>query len=208
MPETTQINVKLPVPMKKEWENYLENNDEATSISHLVRLAVSREINEETRRPTEVELDSDDVELDVNIEGVERRLDEMENTLHEVRDTVTAMETGQLADEDQIEDIADRVYDTIPRRTSKRMDDGPELSPREIADELVQDAVTYLDERNKTHEDLADEQNFDYGLVDVYQEYFGVNDYVMQQVLDRVEQMSSRVHVHTDFQNPVVFEVE
>lgn len=207
MPETTQVNVKLPVPMKRDWEDYVEESEEATSISHLVRLAVQREINDEAR-PAEVEVAAEDVELEVDIEGVERRLDEMEETLAEVRDTVSAMETGQLADEDQIEDIANRVYDTLPRRKAQRMEDGPELTPRELAHELVDDAVTYLEERNKTVEDLAEDRNFEYGLIDVYQEYFGVNDYVMSKVMERVEQMSSRVHVFTDFQNSVVFEVE
>lgn len=207
MPETTQVNVKLPVPMKRDWEDYVEESEEATSISHLVRLAVQREINDEAR-PAEVEVAAEDVELEVDIEGVERRLDEMEETLAEVRDTVSAMETGQLADEDQIEDIANRVYDTLPRRKAQRMEDGPKLTPRELAHELVDDAVTYMEERNRTVEDLAEDQNFEYGLIDVYQEYFGVNDYVMSKVMERVEQMSSRVHVFTDFQNSVVFEVE
>lgn len=206
MADTTQVNVKLPVSMKRDWEDYVEENEAATSVSHLIRLAVQREISDEARGATEVELDSDEVDVDVELDGIHRRLDEMEDTLTEVRDTVNAMETGRLADENQIEEIADRIYDTMPRRTTERINDAPDLRPREVAHQLLNNARIEFEDRDRSIEDLAQAQNWDYGLVPVYQEYFGINDYEMQKALERVQDYSSRVHVIDDLRYTVVFE--
>lgn len=208
MPDTTQVNVKLPVSQKREWEAYVEENEEATSLSHLIRLSVQRQINDETRGSAEVDLAADDLDVDVELDSVHSRLDQMEDTLAEVRDTVTAMETGQLADEDQIKEIADRIYGTIPRRSSQMMEDTPELQPREVAQDLVQEAREWMELHDYDLDDLAEGQNWDYGLVEAYRRYFNVNDYTMQRALERVEQMSSRVHVVTSEEYDVVFELE
>lgn len=201
---TTQVNVKLPVSMKRDWEDYVEENEEATSVSHLIRLAVQREINDEARDATEVQLDSGEVDVDVELDGVHRRLDAMEDTLTEVRDTVSAMETGRLADEDQIEEIADRIYDTMPKFTPKG--DNGEMNPRTVAKQLVKDADSQMGNRDQTPQDLAKNQDFEYGILPVYKEYFGVNDYEIQKAIERVQQYSSRVHVFDDFKYTVIFE--
>jgi hypothetical protein len=208
MPDTTQVNVKLPVSQKREWETYVEENEEATSLSHLIRLSVQREINDESRRSPDVDLAADELDVDVELDSVHRRLDEFEETLAEVRDTVTAMETGQLADEDQIKEIADRIYETLPRRSAHTMEDAPELQPREVAQDLVQGAREWMKLHDCDLDDLSESQNWDFGLIEAYKRHFNVNDYTIQRVLERVEQMSSRVHVVTSEEYDVVFEME
>lgn len=201
--DTTQVNVKLPISMKQDWDDYVEDSEEVTSLSHLIRLAVQREINDE--HTTAVDVDAVDIELD----DVTQRLDTLEETLAEVRDTVTAMETGRLADEDQIEEIADRVYDTMPRRSSEAfLEDASDYTPRDIAQDLVEEARWQMEDFGSSIEQMANEQNWEYGLVEVYKEYFGVSDYEMQRALEQVQQYSSRVHVVDDYEFTVVFELE
>lgn len=206
MPDTTQVNVKLPVAMKREWEDYVEETEEATSVSHLIRLAVQREISDESRGAADVELSSEKVDVDVELDSVHTRLDQMENTLTEVRDTVTAMETGRIADEEQIEEIADRIYDTMPQRTTERIEDAPDLRPREVAEQLVDDARDWMEMHNSDVDGLAESQNWDYGVVEAYRRYFGVDDYTMKRAIEQVQQYSSRVHHVDTLEYDVIFE--
>lgn len=86
MPDTTQVNVKLPVSMKKDWEEYVEDNEEATSISHLIRLSVQREINDESRGS--VDVSADDLDVDVDVTPLEDRMAAVEDTLEELTERV------------------------------------------------------------------------------------------------------------------------
>lgn len=207
MADTTQVNVKLPVDQKREWEDYVEENEEATSLSHLIRLSVQREINGESKAG-DIEVAGDELDLDLNLDSVHSRLDQMESTLTEVSDTVSAMETGRLADEDQIEEIADRIYDTMPRRATESTKDAPDLRPREVADQLVENVHNWMEMHGADVSDLADKQNWDYGLVEAYRLYFNVDNYTMQRVLERVQEYSSRVHYVDTLEYDVIFEEE
>lgn len=201
---STQVNVKLPLSQKRNWEQYVEGNEEATSLSHLIRLAVEREIGE-SQPSNQSGIDPDEMDLTVDLEPVEQRLNQIENTLDRFIDVVEAIETEQIADEDEIEQIADEIYDTMPRIYGER--DGVQMSPEDMAyAELIEYIDHQLEEQGKSIRELVQNENF-HGLVEAYQRYFDADNYTMQKALDRVEQYSARVHVVDDWEYTVVFEI-
>ncbi|RLM47488.1 hypothetical protein DVK00_02980 [Haloarcula sp. Atlit-47R] len=208
MPESTQVNVKLPLKMKRDWEDYIEESDEATSLSHLIRLSVQREISDENRGPTIDGLDLDDATIDVDIDGVHDRLDEMQDVLDEVRSTVSSMESGQIADPEQIEAITERMYDTMPRRSLDPLGGGVEMQPHEVAQELLESARQTMEGQGWGIDDMAERQNFDYGLLSVYKAHYSVGNYEIEQAIERVQQYSERIHVVRDFEHTIIFEAE
>lgn len=208
MTDTTQMNVKLPVSQKREWENYVEENEEATSLSHLIRLSVQREIDDDHHGepvPTEgLELEADDVS--VELDSVHSRLDEIERAVEDVDAKLGALEAGQLVDTEDIEKLADKVYDALPR--VERPETGSVGEPRDVAQEFVADANHYMDAHDCSVPDLADRGELDFGLLPVFRRYFEASEYEMQQALGHVEEYSPRVRVVDDFQYTVVFEFE
>lgn len=204
--KSAQVNVKISQSMKSEWEDYVEETEEATSLSHLIRLAVQRKVNDEHLAPTSdaVELTSDDLDVTVETERIERRLDTIEDVVRDVSQKVDTLESGQLADEDEIRELADDLYDALPTIEYAR----PGVkTPTETARELVMDAKARMEHEGVTVRELAENEEFEYGLVPVFQRYFDVSEYEMQQALDVVDQYSSRVHVVDEFEYTVVFEL-
>ncbi|SNZ12301.1 hypothetical protein [Natronoarchaeum philippinense] len=207
MAETTQVNVKVPVSMKQDWEKYIEEHEEATSLSHLIRLSVQREVSGE--RGSNVDIDPEDVELDVDVDftQLESKIDNIDSKLDELRSAVHSLEAAELTDTEDVQEIADKIYDTMPRRSAETESRERDLSPREIARMKIIDDVEMRMDRGQSLKDFAEQENF-YGLVEAYKLYFETDDYTMQRALERVQEYSSRVHVVDDLEYTVVFEQE
>ncbi|WP_276270893.1 hypothetical protein [Haloarcula litorea] len=207
MAETTQVNVKVPVSMKQDWEEYIEEHEEATSLSHLIRLSVQREVSDE--RGANVDIDPEDVELDVDVDftQLESKIDNIDSKLDELRSAVHSLEAAELTDTEDVQEIADKIYDTMPRRSAETESRERDLSPREIAQMKIIEDVEMRMDRGQSLKDFAEQENF-YGLVEAYKLYFEADDYTMQRALERVQEYSSRVHVVNDLEYKVVFEQE
>ncbi len=205
MPETTQVNLKLPISQKRDWEQYVDETEEATSLSHLIRLSVEREISDEHQ--STFEADTSDLDVQIETETIERRLDSLENIVREISGKIDALETSQLADTDEVQEIADFIYDTIPRRSAEVEHRDGEMTPEEIAQTRILEDVKMRLKKGVTIKDLAEDETF-FGLVKAYKIHFDADDYTMQRALERVQEYSSRVHVIDDLEHSIVFEIE
>jgi len=206
--KTTQVNVKLPLSQKREWEQYVEESEETTSLSHLIRLSVEREINDEriAGGDGEIGIDGEELDLDVDVTPIEERLTEVEGTLDRLIDAVESIETKEIADEEEIERISDEIFDTMPRIYEER--DGHEVSPSDMAAmELIPRIERKIEEQGRSIRELVQNETF-HGWVEAYQRYFDVDNYTMKKALERVQQYSTRVHVVDDYEYRVVFEID
>lgn len=191
-----QLNIKIDEERKDEWREHADESPEVTSMSHLIRLAVEREIADEHS----VESTGDhDIELDPLVQ----RLEEMDETISTVSAQVSALETGQIADSEEIDEVADRLYDIIPRR---------EIDEREsavsAARDFVEDADYFFSKKDAGFDELAEEEpEMGYGIVEAYRRMFDIDEYEMEQAIDRLDDYSSRVEHVTATEYDVLFEV-
>jgi len=196
MGEKKQLNIRIGEEKKEEWCEYAEESAEYTSLSHLMRLAVEREI-------AGIHSPEPGQEGDVDLSPVVSRIEELDDTVSTMAAQMDALETGQFADSAEIDEMADRLYDVIPRR---------EVGERETvvsaARDFVEDAEYWIDKKDASLADLADkEPDLEYGIVEAYRRMLGADEYEMRQAIDRLDDYSSRVEHVTATKYDVLFEV-
>jgi hypothetical protein len=112
MADTTVVSVKIPRDTKQTWEEYAEENPDVDSVSHLIRLAVMKEMNA-----------SDEAETNSSIEQVEasaevlESLKRIQNSINDVDDRLTAIEKESEAEGPGF-DIQNTVFDLLPELTT------------------------------------------------------------------------------------------
>jgi hypothetical protein len=196
MGEKTQLNIRIDEAKKKDWCEYAEESTEYTSLSHLMRLAVEREMAG-THSPDAGQND------EVDLAPLLSRIEELDDTVSTMAAQMDALETGQFADSAEIDEMADRLYDIIPRR---------KLDERETvvsaARDYIEDADYWLDQKDGSLADLADaEPDLGYGIVEAYRRMLGADEYEMRQAIDRLDDYSSRVEHVEATKYDVLFEV-
>lgn len=196
MGEKKQINIRIDESKKEDWCEYADESAESTSLSHLMRLAVEREIAGNYSHEA-------NKDVDVDLSPVLSRIEELDNTVSTMAAQMDALETGQFADSAEIDEMADRLYDTIPRR---------EVGERETvvsaARDFVEDADYWLDEKDASLADFAGEEpDLEYGIVEAYRRMLGADEYEMRQAIERLDDYSSRVEHVTPTKYDVLFEV-
>ena len=196
MGEKTQVNIRIDEAKKQDWCEYAEESAEYTSLSHLMRLAVEREIAG-NHSPDSGQ------DADVDLSPVLSRIEELDDTVSTMAAQMDALETGQFADSEQIDEMTDRLYDIIPRR---------EVGERETvvsaARDYVEDADYWLDKKDASLADLAEaEPDLGYGIVEAYRRMLGADEYEIRQAIDRLDDYSSRIEHVTATKYDVLFEV-
>ncbi len=202
MGERTQINLVVDQSQKDEWEAYADESAECDSLSHLIRLAVSREIHRDDERAG----DSSGV-ADVQLSGIDERFDHLEEQLGDIRSTVQ-----MVVDEKEgksVEDLAGEVYDILPRIEDEdewwdRLVEG-NLEVMEANEEATEEdwirgregseegEVEYIAERYLTVVDIGNRLD--------------VSEYRAKKAVARVEDSFPRVEMQTHERDTYVYEV-
>jgi len=201
MGERTQINLVVDQSQKDEWEAYAEESEECNSLSHLIRLAVSREIYRDDERA------GDSSAANVQLDGISERFDYLEEQIGDVRSTV------QMLVEDRegrsIEDLAGEVYDILPRIEDED----------EWWDRLLEGKIDVVETNEAaTDEDIARwHEGTEEGEVDYVAERYltvvgiaeqlDVSEYRAKKAVARVEDSFPRVETQTHEGDTYVYEV-
>ncbi|AGN01145.1 hypothetical protein L593_05980 [Salinarchaeum sp. Harcht-Bsk1] len=143
MPETTTKTVKVPDSRAEKWDEYVQENPEVDSISHLIRLAVQREIDNDrpsaqpVADPTE---DTSSGEILTAVQGIQTAVSDLEERM-------SALEEVEKAEASY--DLQKAIYAVLPEDPDCVIDDeipGPEnveeadpITAREIAQLLGAD---------------------------------------------------------------------
>lgn len=174
-PDRERFNMVLAPDQKEQWEDYRDENPNVDSLSHLVRLAVSKEIASSTR--TDARESSDDLEahlaelVDQNQEVVER-LKSLEARLGTVEQS--------LQEDPDIQKLANEVFAVLPTADDIEDWDAPQNPLPDKLPEEQGGPIVYSGDPS----DIAD-------LLDV-------SDLKVRKALDKVQSDTARVRERGD----------
>lgn len=121
MADSTVVSVKIPRETKQMWEEYAEENPNVDSVSHLIRLSVTKEMN----ASNEPEQGTDVQQVEASAEVLES-LKRIQNSITEVDDRLTAIEKESEAEGPGF-DIQNTVFESLPETPMP-----PAFPPEEI----------------------------------------------------------------------------
>lgn len=188
MADRKQVNLVVAKSQKEDWEEYVNESDECNSLSHLIRLAVSREISEEEQSPTAEQPSVDVSEFETQLDVIEARLDELST---DVQILIEGEETENL------QELAGEIYDLLP----------------EVKDE--DEWLAHVDQQWEKKEESSKGGDTMHEF-DIYASYLSVTDiadrldvteYRARKALARVEDSFSRVKEHRHDGQTYVYEV-
>lgn len=108
MVDTTVVSVKIPRDVKEEWEQYAEENPDVDSLSHLIRLSVSKEMNASDQQERETGVQQAQASGEV-LESLKR----IQNSIDGVDDRLTSIEKETEAEGPGF-DVQNAVYEALP----------------------------------------------------------------------------------------------
>lgn len=108
MADTTVVSVKIPRNVKEEWEQYAEENPDVDSLSHLIRLSVSKEMNASDQQERETGVQQAQASAEV-LESLKR----IQNSISDVDDRLTSIEKETEAEGPGF-DVQNAVYEALP----------------------------------------------------------------------------------------------
>ena len=156
MVETTVVSVKIPRETKRTWEEYAEANPDVDSVSHLIRLSVTKEMNRsnESREDTSIQ------QVEASAEVLEA-LKRIRNSIDEVDDRLTSIEKESKAEGPGF-DVQNTVFDLLPESAMPPdklepidYSDSEAVTPTEIADTLGIPEEDVARALIRLHEDMA-----------------------------------------------------
>ncbi|GAA0247679.1 hypothetical protein ACFFQF_06350 [Haladaptatus pallidirubidus] len=108
MSENRQINLVIDGEQKAEWEDYAEEHPEVSSLSHLIRLSVQKEIlgAHEPQAPESGTSDSRINEVLEVVQGIDTRLEELE--------TRTRAIEREVEHRPEIHELTKDVFEVLP----------------------------------------------------------------------------------------------
>jgi len=124
MAEKTTVAFRVDESVKKDWEDAAEG-PEYDSMSHLIRLAVQRELADTEKPHRDAQTD---VEIGANSEVVES-LNRIERTVKDVQDSVEAF--GRESRAEELYDLEQVLLEVLPT-SSPTFDPLNELEPEEF----------------------------------------------------------------------------
>ncbi|MFP9192138.1 hypothetical protein ACLI4Q_10845 [Natrialbaceae archaeon A-CW1-1] len=191
MGERTQINIVTSPAQKQRWQEYVEES-EASSLSHLIRLAVEREIAREQGQ-------SDDLDVDLSAmqDGFERLETELTTMKGDIR-TLIETQRGE-----QLEDLAAKVYAELPRVEDE------ELWMERLGLASPEEAMTDYDPDDDLEDvmGIAEYLNEKYITVEGLAITLEESEYRVTKAVRRVEESFARVRTHQYESELYVYEV-
>ncbi|WP_336357853.1 hypothetical protein [Haloarcula sp. CGMCC 1.6347] len=116
--EKTIVNAQITESKKERWENAVDSDGKYPSMSHLIRVAVEDQLNEdesgEPDTPSEVSIDFD---MDTVIDELDVRFDEVYDRL----DRIEASADAQQQDESSLTTEIIDIIPSLPDRDAARM---------------------------------------------------------------------------------------
>lgn len=195
MSDRVLVNVKVDEDKKDRWDRKVEESDEYSTMSHLIRLAVSRELSgmyDDTSAESDV---------DVDLDGVDGQLDEIQQTVDEIALRMDTLEAEALSGEDVLE-VADGLYDLIPEMERQ-------VGGVPSAESMVMEATHEIDDLSNIEDLERDELEnlLDTGLLTVYREYLDVSEYAAQKAAEKLAKEYPGVQSEEKMGHRIIYEV-
>lgn len=198
MGERKQINLVVDESQKDRWDAYAENSTEVSSLSHLIRLSVEREIERDGAPGA-------DDWPDVDLSQVDSRFDKLETKIEELSRSVDRM--AEREEQESIEELAGEVYDALPR-----VEDEDEWHARLAEGEtnvlLTNEDTTETDLDRQFPQQDNYEAVFDrYVTIAALAETLDVSEYRCRLAVEQVEKSFARVKTHDHEGDTYIYEV-
>lgn len=132
MSEKTTVAFRISESVKQEWEEAAKSNEEYNSVSHLIRLAVQRELQGSTESQTPTEAPTDPEVL--------KSLRELEASVESIQDEVEVLSRESKADE--LYSIEQVLLEVLP---GVSQDEDPYANPHLPTSEAVEGYPTAHD---------------------------------------------------------------
>lgn len=112
MEKREQINVRIGADTKKKWEDFTNNHPDAENLSHLIRLAMSREMNRVGGRDTGENIEQI-TNLTTAVETLTETVERMDTDISELNRDLQAIRRSVVKDP-RVNEIINDVYRVLP----------------------------------------------------------------------------------------------
>jgi hypothetical protein len=146
-----QINLKVREDVKQEWNNYVDENDEFTGLSGLIRMSVHEYISNDTQARASTQAGTEEIK-----EEIQNTKEEIKEELDDIHLTVLDIQRTTEKDREELRDISNTILDKIPGKVATE-DEGLITKNGISKEQLVEE--TEYDERtiSKAAEILREE---------------------------------------------------
>jgi peptidoglycan hydrolase CwlO-like protein len=136
-----QINLKVREETKQEWNDYVDENDEFTGLSGLIRMSVHEYISNDrqARASTQAQAGTEEIK-----EEIQKTKEEIEDELDDIHLRILDIQTKIEKDREELREISNKILDNIPGKVATE-DEGLITKNGISKEQLVQE--TGYDER-------------------------------------------------------------
>ena len=138
MGERKQINLVVDESQKDRWDAYVENSSEVSSLSHLIRQSVEREIDRDGRPGGEVE---------VEMSAFEEKFDTLESQIDDLAADVRTLVKER--DSERLKDLAAEIYEYAEEGDPEKVKNYDEVN-RDVHYTSISDLTGILNEDEYT----------------------------------------------------------
>ena len=110
---TTVTSFAVDADTKGEWEKHVKEGG-YSSLSHLIRVAMSREVEEESSISSDSSSSQTSPETIDKIGTIEERIQELEGNVHEVNSRLKSVEQEVSRPSSDVQTLASDVFDILP----------------------------------------------------------------------------------------------
>ena len=146
----SRVNLLIDSDLKDDWENHVEESDNYTSLSGMIRTAVSNDMS-----GTQVGSSGADNEMKEAVYDLVDGIQKIESRFDDVDDRLKAVESAMSEPSEQIKDLMGSVYEVLPTETELLKDQQAAFGDEEpvVVDDIVQtgrvqDIAEHLDEQS------------------------------------------------------------
>jgi len=146
--EKKMVNFRVEQSQKRKWDEHVEESNEYTSLSQLIRLAVERQINEPGRNEGGLDAATKD-----RINELVERSRQTEGKIDRMQDRLETVEKHLQEAPEDIKELAGEVFDVLPQKPSDReikrlfSDETTPVIGDVVESGKIEDIAGYLDEK-------------------------------------------------------------
>lgn len=116
------VNLRVNLRQKARWERYAKQSNEYTSLSHLIRIAVEKEMSEDSEEPR---IEGEMVEVQTELSSLSEDLEQLQKDVSWLRSQ----------EEHDIEELGHMVYDNLREIPSSNSDEAAAKTGQIAAEE-------------------------------------------------------------------------
>jgi hypothetical protein len=196
------ISIRIDQSKKEKWKQEAEENAEYNGLSHLIRLAVTKELGDESASKTVPSSPTETAEINIEAD-IEAEISDIAAKVDEMHTVLTSLENQTFGSE-EIQDTAHQMYELIPdveaELTDTHLTETGQPSP--VARDLIGiasreglDLSSNIDEQLEEMSESELRSLLPTGLLSVYREYLEISDVSALRVAEKIESDNPTVEI-------------